>query len=60
MERKRMENGLGELCINSLVLVPLFIVIKMRETCSPSNTKYIMKDLLDSKEFLIYLYLGFT
>ncbi|RXH70688.1 hypothetical protein DVH24_013434 [Malus domestica] len=37
------------------------IVISMRrETCSPSNTKYIRKDLLDSKGFLFYLYLGFT
>ncbi|RXH80764.1 hypothetical protein DVH24_004678 [Malus domestica] len=46
---KRVENRLEELCINSSVLVPLFIVIRRRETCFPSNTKHIRKDLLDSK-----------
>ena len=60
MERKMVENGLEELCVNSSVLVPLFKVIKRRETCFPSNTKSIRKDLLDPKGFLIYLYLGFT
>ena len=60
IERKRVENGLEELCVNSSVLVPLFIVIRRRETCSPSNTKSIKKDFLDPKGFLIYLYLGFT
>ena len=58
MERKRVENRLEELCVNSLVFVPLFIVIRRRETCSPSNTKSIKKDLLDPKGFLIYLYSG--
>ncbi|CAN6710705.1 unnamed protein product [Malus baccata var. baccata] len=48
MERKRVENRLEEL------------LIRMRETCSPSNTKSIRKDLLDPKGFLIYLYLRFT
>ena len=59
-EEERMENRFEELCVNSPVLVPLFIVIRRRETCSPSNTKYIRKDLLDPKGFLFYLYLGFT
>ena len=55
-----MENRLEELCVNSSLLVPLFIVIRRRETCSPSNIKSIRKDLLDPKGLLIYLYLGFT
>ena len=55
-----MENRLEELCVNFSVLVSLFIVIRRRETCSPSNTKSIRKDLLDPKGFLIYVYLGFT
>ena len=59
-KRERLENRLDELYVNSPVLVPLFIVIRRRETCSPSNTKYIRKDLLDPKGFLLYLYLGFT
>ena len=59
-EEERLENRLEELCVNSPVFVPLFIVIRRRETCSPSNTKYIRKDLLDPKGFLLYLYLGFT
>ena len=59
-KRERLENRLEELCVNSLVLVPLFIVIRRSETCSPSNTKSIRKDLLDPKGFLLYLYLGFT
>ena len=60
IERKRVENRLDELCVNSLVLVPLFIVIRRRETCSSSNAKFIRKDLLDPKGFIIHLYLGFT
>ncbi|RXH94361.1 hypothetical protein DVH24_024045 [Malus domestica] len=60
IERKRVKNRLEELYVNSLVLVPLFIVIRMKEACSLSNTKSIRKDLLDPKGFLFYLYLGFT
>ena len=30
MERKRVKNGLEELCVNLSVLVPLFIVIRRR------------------------------
>ena len=59
-EEERLENSLEELCCYSPVLVPLFIVIRRRETCSPSNTKSIRKDLLDPKGFILYIYLGFT
>ncbi|RXH78853.1 hypothetical protein DVH24_002371 [Malus domestica] len=40
--------------------MPLFIVIRRKETCSPSDTKSIRKDILNPKGFLIYLYLNFT
>ncbi|RXH97405.1 hypothetical protein DVH24_007751 [Malus domestica] len=50
---------MGDLLGSSRVSSQKQNLIRTRETCSPSNTKSIRKDLLDPKGFLIYLYLGF-